>query len=427
MKTFLTFIENVSYKLSLLRSYNIDLYEFPNKSYECTKNTFSFSTVGLFIHRNFRIVVFPKCYSIPSEINQQITEASYVIKSIQKYNRKFKKQASLFQSSICNETIDDSYISSMLLIIENYLETGILYKESKKHEKNINRKIDWNKTLKSITPIAFSNSLLYLDTYSKVKTKDYSTPITELHKLALYESFEQVGFLFNIDYAKTKDLLSELEQSLDYNRQKYKYFLDKEISETYSDAQLELLGAIRCILFEYQSSMNKMDIVPLISYDFQLIWQDVVAECFGNNLSLYINDFPKLDISYNNKTEHRSQSPDTVYQNGPDSWCILDAKYYDVENNRPGKGDYLKQYFYEFSFTYSQNNITNALIFNTCHEKIEYLGQAKITNATNSYLKGRIIHMIGLNQYHAYKCYANNYNNQDSYRKLLDSTISAQI
>lgn len=422
MKPLIPFIENYRYDFAILNKYGIVLNDFPDESYEQSSTSFHFCVVGLFIHRDYRIMVYPKNYKEPNDIKDQHKETANLIKSIQKYNRKSKKSDLIYQSTNGKLSKRENYIGSMIFIIEHYLNHGLIYREQKEFKKNSNKKIHWNKTMSSVVPDVFNSTTVYLDTYSNVKMKDYDNDITRLHKLALIESLYQLGFLFNMDYSHYDYEYYELNNDFTNHKNKYEYQLQMKLSNTFNDTTLELLNNIKSILFDTSLSETKHKIIPIITFNFELVWQDVVSECFKNEVKRYQEYFPSLDIIYKSVKEHRPQLPDVVYQSAPNSWYILDAKYYDVDFNRPSKGDYLKQYFYEFSFKYNGDSITNALIFNTNGADVEYLGNALIKEATNPFLKDKTIHMIGLNQRAAYEYYSKN-QSTNYYRSLITDVI----
>lgn len=423
MKDCLYLIENYNYSLEILENNNILLYSIPNEYYIIVGGNISFQCVGLFIDRLFSIFIFPKNYLIPSDDKKKAVESTYILKSIIRYNKKKSKKDNIFINQLKTINQYDSYVYSMMHVIEYFKENGLLSNYNNIYRKNTGKKINWNKTFKKSIPIFSNNNTYYLDTYTQINVATFDGIITLLNKLALIISINKIGFLYDINQHEIKNEKLILED-FNKNKEKYKYLLNQLYSNTFNYKKLEILKSIKCILFDDQSRNEFRSTISLVNCNFELIWEDIVSVCFGNDFERYKSDFPTLDINYKGQIERRSQIPDIVYQNELNKWVILDAKYYDIDNSRPNKGDYLKQYFYEFSFKYSKDCTINALIFNYHGNELEYLGYTKINNIDNLLLKNKLIHLIGMDQSKAYKSYSRNIVVSEYYRFLLNDIIS---
>ena len=88
-------------------------------------------------------------------------------------------------------------LMSYLWVIRDYLSNGIYRNMEKIYRNNAKGKINWKKTL-STQPIISNGNIIYNNLVVEVNN-DCDTVITEAHRLCVYDSIRNIGWLFGIN------------------------------------------------------------------------------------------------------------------------------------------------------------------------------------------------------------------------------------
>lgn len=422
------------YKFNDYIAYDIklDIDDISPSYYELTNNKIKFICVGMFVLKNHDVIlVFPKEYPIPDNDDDALEQMKIILQCIKKYNtteaKTVKQDLKAFHQKNSKDT-NTSIIGSMTDIIEYFYDNNGINKFNKVRKQNASANIDWAYTLKKTTPDYVNGAgFVYLYPSSRKKVKDINNPISNLFWITLDKVSQSIGFLYDINFdnvLQERNILF-LRKDFEVRKNYYKHMLQKEIYNTFNENMLQCLNNIYSILFEGTSS--SIQTVSFVTKDFESIWETIISFVFMHEDNITL---PPLEITYfkTKKVNPHQQYIDTIYKSD-DKWVILDSKYYNISKSEPGKGDFLKQFFYEFTFENHSNVKFNALLFNyTNTDKIfEEIAKAKFNVISTSPLYGKFIYLIGVNQLNVYKAYATNSNNSSGdniYQKQLDSLVS---
>ena len=230
-------------------------------------------------------------------------------------------------------------LMSYLWVIRDYLSNGIYRNTEKIYRNNAKGKINWKKTL-STQPIISNGNIIYNNLVVEVNN-DCDTVITEAHRLCVYDSIRNIGWLFGINEkafhvpTPTASLLK-----------KYINTIKIEIKKTFDDAKKLRLNHMLKVLSGIDDSKQVAEIVYGVD-KYHYIYERMVDAIFGNivdikrynpNASWFIM---KGDSSYEKK-DASPLRPDTIRihpEPNPDpktylfdprtkTAYVLDAKFY---------------------------------------------------------------------------------------------------
>ena len=200
-------------------------------------------------------------------------------------------------------------LMSYLWVIRDYLSNGIYRNTEKIYRNNAKGKINWKKTL-STQPIISNGNIIYNNLVVEVNN-DCDTVITEAHRLCVYDSIRNIGWLFGINEkafhvpTPTASLLK-----------KYINTIKIEIKKTFDDAKKLRLNHMLKVLSGIDDSKQVAEIVYGVD-KYHYIYERMVDAIFGNviditrynpNASWFIM---QSDSSYKEK-EASSLRPDTI-------------------------------------------------------------------------------------------------------------------
>lgn len=226
-------------------------------------------------------------------------------------------------------------LMSYLWIIRDYMSNGIYRNTEKIYRNNAKGKINWKKTL-STQPIISNGNIIYNNLVVEVNN-DCDTIITEAHRLCVFESVRNIGWLFGINEkafhvpTPTANLIK-----------KYINTIKVELKKTFDDAKKLRLNHMLKVLSGVDDSKQVSEIVYGVD-KYHYIYERMVDAIFGNviditkynpNASWFIM---QGHSSYKEK-EASSLRPDTIridpypktylFDSTTKTAYVLDAKFY---------------------------------------------------------------------------------------------------
>jgi hypothetical protein len=126
-------------------------------------------------------------------------------------------------------------------------------------------------------------------------------------------------------------------------------YLDRELSLSYSDRDINLISALRRYL---ERSVGKDDSLLVGTLNFHHVWEAMIDQCLPSVIS--VNN--KLPVPFYRCDENyipvaqKGQRTDTVIKNEDGThMAVVDAKYYRAQDpsSAPGWPDIVKQLFYK--------------------------------------------------------------------------------
>lgn len=329
-----------------------------------------------------------KCY--PKYINSSdnpIIQMKQILRVLEKYNSK-EQVIKLYNES--DDGGSFNLLAVMLYLLQDYYDNGIYTNDVEVIETNGTGEILWDRTINETFSYISNNRPYYTELQTKKRVSDEYDFIRRLYACILTKfskEFEESDLpeLFNIATVE----LSE-EQVDDFGDDDYiLYRIQNELNVQYNTRKQLVLKA----MYEYiaqKASFNYIDSFSIYGTNsFNLVWEKVCAQNFGNVLDLKLSELPLgvcddyKDSKDNTLLEiidrpvwHRNAGdisdgksdtlrPDliSIYECGDSGeYCfgIYDAKYYNIDFHsnlsgyrvigQPGVGDVTKQYLYQLAY-----------------------------------------------------------------------------
>ena len=281
-------------------------------------------------------------------------------------------------------------LAVMLYLLQDYYDNGIYTNDVEVIETNGTGEILWDRTINETFSYISNNRPYYTELQTKKRVSDEYDFIRRLYACILTKFSKELEEsdlpeLFNIATVE----LSE-EQVDDFGDDDYiLYRIQNELNVQYNTRKQLVLKA----MYEYiaqKASFNYIDSFSIYGTNsFNLVWEKVCAQNFGNVLDLKLSELPLgvcddyKDSKDNTLLEiidrpvwHRNAGdisdgksdtlrPDliSIYECGDSGeYCfgIYDAKYYNIDFHsnlsgyrvigQPGVGDVTKQYLYQLAY-----------------------------------------------------------------------------
>ena len=329
-----------------------------------------------------------KCY--PKYINSSdnpIIQMKQIMRVLEKYNSK-EQVIKLYNES--DDGGSFNLLAVMLYLLQDYYDNGIYTNDVEVIETNGTGEILWDRTINETFSYISNNRPYYTELQTKKRVSDEYDFIRRLYACILTKFSKELEEsdlpeLFNIATVE----LSE-EQVDDFGDDDYiLYRIQNELNVQYNTRKQLVLKA----MYEYiaqKASFNYIDSFSIYGTNsFNLVWEKVCAQNFGNVLDLKLSELPLgvcddyKDSKDNTLLEiidrpvwHRNAGdisdgksdtlrPDliSIYECGDSGeYCfgIYDAKYYNIDFHsnlsgyrvigQPGVGDVTKQYLYQLAY-----------------------------------------------------------------------------
>lgn len=352
-----------------------------------------FRYVGLLLVKNFVIKCYPKYFK--TDCNFQ--DFKQIIKVLEKYHNSRKEPIS-FQNEINNSNFN--LLSIMIYLIENYFANGLYNNFQNIIETNGNGEILWNKTINDFYPIIQNNRPYYAELFTKNTIRDDNNYFKLLHELILTKcsvDLEEANLLSMFELTSINLSYKDFD---DFGGKEYiKYRIRKELNVQFNSYNQSLLKAMYLYVEKRDSYLGDIDYFDAYGTNsYNLVWEEICRDVLGNKLT-DINLSEEFDSEYEEDEDLSkiigkpiwhlddqviyadSLKPDFVTINKEDNdtqFVIFDAKYYNLDDNKPGLGDVTKQFLYELVFSefIELNNLTpkNCFLFPTDGEDIIHKG-----------------------------------------------------
>ena len=305
--------------------------------------TYKSNFVGLFCTPT--LVVFSLPYGASKETIDSLSFENLrmflinIVKSIRRFESHYKGD---------KEIILSGRMEAAIHLLEEYEEYGFLKLYEKKNSSQASGKTNWNRTIKAFTPIKQGNTWVYNSYIKRKNVSHQSHDFIMLQKWALKYALEKTYFVTD-EFNVSEELL---ETNLTLNEAK-ELFLKLRNSST-KDREIYILELIGSLINED----DKLSSYAIYTKHFKVIWEKALQQTLAHNSNL-VNLVPHVDWrddkavlnNLNLKVAGSKGKPevDIIFQEN-NKLYILDAKYYDLRNRRPGLTDLYKQLFYGVAF-----------------------------------------------------------------------------
>ena len=343
-----------------------------------------FSFVGVIVVYGRVLKCYPKY--IESSMEPK-TEMKQILRVLEKYNAK-EQVIRLYNES--DDGGSFNLLAVMLFLLQDYYENGTYTHDVNVIETNGSGEILWDKTINETFSYISNGRPYYTDLQTKKRISDEYDYFRRLHKCVLTvfsKELEQSDLpdLFNIATVE----LSE-EKLLDFGDDDYiLYRIQNELNVQYNTRKQLVLKAIYAYIAQKVSLSNIDNFSLYGTNSFNLVWEKICAENFGNVLNKKLSSLP-LGVSgdytlkknqklieiidkpiwhksmphvYDDKVETLRPDLICIYEcSNKEEYCfgIYDAKYYCIDfkkqssgykvTGQPGVGDVTKQYLYQLAY-----------------------------------------------------------------------------
>ncbi len=230
-------------------------------------------------------------------------------------------------------------------IIKDYRENGVIRIENIREGINIGGKVNWKKTMKLKTQV-FTDDLMpvFTDLVMVRKENDRDALLRSLHMYAINKSIAMFGVLWGISNEYDEETVQ-----LPVNRDYAIKFLQSEIHMTYNSRLLRVIDLIIKFIDSSEKESNNDSFMSLSTKSFYVVWELMCKTVLKDQYGVMQDKIPKpyWKIGESNP-KYTEQIPDILYMEEKELF-VVDAKYYNVNKNRPGWHDLVKQYFYALS------------------------------------------------------------------------------
>lgn len=283
------------------------------------------SFVGLIIRNDKVYFHYPESYQLSAvdDLRALRRDIINIIRSIS-----LAKTMSLAKNRDNSSASDNENFAlvSYLWIIRDYNANGLYKNKEKIYKNNAKGRVNWKRTLQT-QPIISNGNVIYNNLVVEVKN-DLDDIITEAHKLCVYTSVKNIGWLFGISpksvpFCKSNETI----------KRNYINAVKREISKTYDDEKKLRLNHMLKVLSGVDDSDKSKEIVYGVD-KYHYVFERMVDSVFSN-----VDDIREfnpnaqwhLDLSgFKDPIEASYLRPDTIRIVDSDKKIayVIDAKYY---------------------------------------------------------------------------------------------------
>ena len=268
-------------------------------------------------------VCFPIGYCLPDDNRVLRHDVLNLITVLAKFSG--LKEKNLPQNQIFSHDTVDFPIQAYLSIMNHFLNSGY-YSESEIHYKPGSRgKKSWPRTIKQIKPSYQENSerdgygsFVYLDYIVKENASNDTNLITLVHEYCVYESYEKVGWLFN--------MAPPQKPRLRFDKKMFLGTVYEKLGKTFSDATRELFSSMIAMI-NYLGDNGSINQFYFGTDRFEYVWENLIDFTYGvDDKDRY---FPHTvwNLKTGRNRQNAALEPDTIMVVG-NKIFVLDAKYY---------------------------------------------------------------------------------------------------
>lgn len=374
-----------------------------------------FTFVGVLTIGNRVIKCYPKYIRSNPEPNNEMKQT---IKVLQRYGSK-EQIINMYNGDGQNSSFN--ILAVMLFLLDDYHQNGLYINTDDIVELNGEGPILWDQTINNGFAIISNNRPYYVDLYTHRSVDDETDFFYRLHKCVVTECSQQLreaGILDLFEMVEadiTEESRSELGDD-DY----ILYRLQSELNVQYNTHKQILLKTLYAYIAHHRTLADNFGISMYGTTSFNLVWEDVCQEVFGDRLHTQLRNLPlpngvaegyvptdqlieiiekpiwqgwKADGQPFEKVAADTLIPDIVSiasVNEQSAFFILDAKYYCIQlepnkvlRGQPGIGDVTKQYLYQLAYKqfiadHGIDLVKNCFLMPTEGERIIHKGVARM-------------------------------------------------
>jgi len=278
------------------------------------------------------------------EKNFDVAGAHFLLRALQRY---YDDKITGVREGLGDEVIGSTSLSLVLLLVDDYLVNGLYVRRAQEYKLN-SGKINWSRTISRQTGFPSKNSPVYLDLETSLSHYVSDCETARIHAAVIREIHSEYGDLL-FGGVQTSDVNLELMPLPSGELTAQLSYLDRELSLSYSDRDMNLINALRRYI---ERSVGMDDALLVGTRKFHHVWEAMIDQCLPRGIS--VNS--QLPVPFYLQNENyipvaqKGQRTDTVIENEEGNHvAVVDAKYYRAESpySAPGWPDIVKQIFYK--------------------------------------------------------------------------------
>lgn len=279
--------------------------------------------VGVKADSDNAVIYFPLGYELPNSEDELKRDIKNLFQVLATFTDKSDRVLHVDKFTAPQSV--DFPIQAYLNVINYYLDhNGAYYTETEATFKVDTRgKTNWNRTIKTQTPMIQGKSILYLNQVVRQNTPNLNRLITKIHKFCVYSSFERIGWLYTTNTPEQPDIK--------FDKGLFLSTLNDKLSNTNNDNDKKLFRSmIAMIEFMDDKTIDKQFYFGTDNFD--AVWEKLIDRYFGEkNKDAY---FPHAQ--WTEKYGPAKGKPASALE--PDSIMIYKNKFYvlDAKNYKYG-------------------------------------------------------------------------------------------
>jgi len=302
---------------------------------------FKFLVSGIIIVQDYVLVIFPKGYIAPKDIESFKSETYILLQTLMRYVNENNLNPDESELLFGNGENVINRIASSMLIIEDFEKYGLINRSKTISSPIYPGRIEWSTTIRKTTPYQNHGRTIYLTPIMNHNVNDTNDSIRAIHEYVVDSCINLWGWLLGYtEEIYVDELPMSLEEAI--------YILDIARNDSYVQRESTLFS----LLIEYLKALSgnfetrRYEIFATPYFSF--VWEAICGHVFENQYAslkvlvpqpIWVSDVIEKSVS---------QRPDSLFISG-DRIFILDAKYYDYKISVPGWHDIVKQVFYKYT------------------------------------------------------------------------------
>lgn len=241
----------------------------------------------------------------------------------------------------------DAYIT----IIKAFMQYGYYIESEIRYKKAPMGKINWKRTISSVTPFVQNNAPVYTEFIIRKNEKRTDNLISLIHEWCVHEAFTKFGWIFT-KFNPHKPTL----KITDDNKGYFISVIRDTLKNTFNDKNKILFNAMIAMLDQKRGEEKNTFFFG--TTHFYTVWEKLIDSAYGISQNEKMKFYPPAIWKFVPKLKQEKETkllPDTIMIfpddkiELKDKIFVLDAKYYAFmvnPNNVPGASDINKQVRY---------------------------------------------------------------------------------
>lgn len=283
-------------------------------------------------------IFWPKGTCVPT--NECASDLRLYFRAIKKYG---EVSGARLEQNLVGQNDDANTASLLVSILDDFQSSGLYRNVSEFYRMGDTGRINWKRTLNGSTPVLDKQGApVYLRTVVQTRRVEEDL-IRQLHRHAVAVAERYMGFILPQD----GDRLSESDwENPDLDSESARECIHSEMGSCFMDSKLRTLNLL-LKFFSHDGASSGDSVYCTGVRQFEQLWEKACSTYLCDQKD-FVESMPAPSYIYADSSEPKSLNggrPDIIIFEEP-SVSVVDAKYYDFSETKPGWPDIVKQLFY---------------------------------------------------------------------------------